>query len=333
MMSKRILSYIEALREALREEMLRDENVFVMGEDVRPSVFGVTSGLWKEFGDLRVINTPISESAFVGASVGAAATGLRPVVSMMFSDFMPVAMDQFFNQMSKMRYMFGGKIKLPIVVRAATGAGLANAAQHSSSIYSWFTNMPGLKVVIPSTPYDAKGLLKTAIRDDNPVLFFEHKKLFFGTNMLSPGLVPEEEYLIPLGKADIKREGKDVTIVATSLMVSLSMAAASTLEEEGINVEVIDPRTLVPFDKKAVLESIKKTGRLVIVDEAPKTCGAASEIAAIAVEEAFDYLQAPVKRVTTLDTPIPFCPRLETHVMPSEDKIVNAVREIASHAS
>jgi len=309
--------------------MRRDSRVFLIGEDVRQGIFGGYNGLWKEFGNWRVINTPISESAFIGASLGAAITGMRPVVDIMFSDFITVGMDQIFNQTAKMRYMTGGKVKIPIVIRTPSGAGLSAAAHHSSTVYSWFVNMPGLKVVTPSTPYDIKGLLKTAIRDDNPVVVFELKNQNIPAEQFRAwSMIPEEEYLVPFGQADVKREGEDVTIVPILAMVLPTLSAAETLEKEGISAEVVDPRTLVPFDKKRVTDSIRKTGRLVIVDEAPRTGGAAAEIAALIAEEAFDYLDAPIKRITTLDTPIPFSPLLEKYVMPDKNKITRAVHEI-----
>jgi pyruvate dehydrogenase E1 component beta subunit len=328
-MSEKQITFAEAIGDAMAEEMRRDEMVFLIGEDVRSRTYSTRSaevGLWQEFGDWRIINSPISESAFVGASTAAAATGMRPIVYLMFSDFMYVAMDQIVNQTAKMRYMFGGKAKVPIVFRASIGAGRSAAAQHSQSAYSVFLNIPGLKNVVPSTPYDAKGLLKTAIRDDNPVLFFEHAGL-----MSMKDTIPDHEYLIPFGKADVKKVGSDITIVAIGMMVHKALSAAATLLTEKISVEVIDPRTLVPFDKKTLLESIKKTRRLLLVDECPQRGSAASEIAAIVAEEAFHYLDAPIKRIGAPNTPVPFSPPLEQYYLPNETKIIEAVKQIISY--
>ncbi|MDI9568917.1 MAG: alpha-ketoacid dehydrogenase subunit beta [bacterium] len=320
------LSVAEAIREALREEMLRDETVYICGEDVGQfgGCFGVTQGLYEEFGEERVRDTPISETAIVGSAVGAAATGMRPVPEIMFMDFVTVCMDQLVNQAAKMRYMFGGKAIMPITLRLPVGAGISAAAQHSQSLEAWFTHVPGLKVVMPSTPADHKGLLKASIRDDNPVIFVEHKVLY-GIK----GPVPEDEdYVIPLGKGDIKRQGEDVTVVATSMMVYKALAAAEELAKEGISVEVVDPRTLVPLDKDIILSSVEKTGRLVIVHEAVKTGGFGGEIAAIVAEEGFDYLDAPIKRVAAHDVPIPFNAGQEQFVIPNEQDIIAAVKEI-----
>jgi pyruvate dehydrogenase E1 component beta subunit len=324
-MSVREISFLEALNEALRQEMERDPTVIVMGEDVGVygGVFGVTKGLLEKFGFERVIDTPISEAGFIGAAVGAAATGLRPVVELMFVDFFGVAMDQIYNQAAKMRYMFGGKIKVPITIRTTIGGGLSAAAQHSQVLYSIFAHVPGLKVVVPSTPYDAKGLLISSIRDDNPVMFFEHKLLY-----PIKGPVPEEPYAIPLGKADVKREGSDVTVIGLALTVHQALEAADILAKEGISVEVIDPRTIVPFDKEAILKSVRKTGKVVIVDEDYDRCGFASWVAAIIADEAFEYLDAPIKRVTTPNIPIPFSPPLEKHILPSTEKIIRAVETV-----
>jgi pyruvate/2-oxoglutarate/acetoin dehydrogenase E1 component len=324
-MSMREISFLEALNEALRQEMERDPTVIVMGEDVGVygGVFGVTKGLLEKFGFERVIDTPISEAGFIGAAVGAAATGLRPVVELMFVDFFGVAMDQIYNQAAKMRYMFGGKIKVPITIRTTIGGGLSAAAQHSQVLYSIFAHVPGLKVVVPSTPYDAKGLLISSIRDDNPVMFFEHKLLY-----PIKGPVPEEPYAIPLGKADVKREGSDVTVIGLALTVHQALEAADILAKGGISVEVIDPRTIVPFDKEAILKSVRKTGKVVIVDEDYDRCGFASWVAAIIADEAFEYLDAPIKRVTTPNIPIPFSPPLEKHILPSTEKIIRAVETV-----
>jgi pyruvate dehydrogenase E1 component beta subunit len=324
-MSVREISFLEALNEALRQEMERDPTVIVMGEDVGVygGVFGVTKGLLEKFGFERVIDTPISEAGFIGAAIGAAATGLRPVVELMFVDFFGVAMDQIYNQAAKMRYMFGGKIKVPITIRTTIGGGLSAAAQHSQVLYSIFAHVPGLKVVVPSTPYDAKGLLISSIRDDNPVMFFEHKLLY-----PVKGPVPEEPYTIPLGKADVKREGSDVTVIGLALTVHQALEAANILAKEGISVEVVDPRTIVPFDKEAILKSVRKTGRVVIVDEDYDRCGFASWVAAIIADEAFEYLDAPIKRITTPNVPIPFSPPLEKYILPSTEKIVRVVKAL-----
>lgn len=320
------ITYCDALNEALREEMLRDTTVFLLGEDIGKyweGAFKVTKNLAKEFGDERVRDTPISESAIIGVAAGAAITGMRPVAEIMFGDLTALAMDQIANQAAKLRYMFGGQTKVPLVIRTPFGAGVNIASHHSQSLEAWFMHTSGLKVAVPSTPYDAKGLLKTAIRDDNPVMFFEHKLLY-----PIKGQVPEEEYTIPFGVADVKREGKDVTIVATLYMVHKALVAAKELSEQGVEAEVIDPRTIAPLDKKAIINSIKKTGRLVIVSEDCKTAGVSAEIAALVAEEALDYLDAPIKRVAEPDTPIPFSPPLEQFVIPNEKSIIKAVKEI-----
>lgn len=321
----RELTYVEALREALREELMRDERVFIMGEDVGKygGIFRVTQGLWNEFGDERVMDTPISEAAIVGTAAGAAATGMRPVVELMFMDFITIAMDQLVNQAAKMRYMFGGKASVPMVVRTNIGAGRSSAAQHSQSLQAWVMHVPGLKVVMPSDPYDAKGLLKAAVRDNNPVVFLEHKFLY-----PVRGPVPEGDYTVPLGQAAIKRAGTDVTVIATSLMVQKSLAAAATLAGQGIEVEVIDPRTLAPLDRGTLVESAKKTGRVVVVDEGCKTAGVGAELAATVMEEAFDYLDAPVMRVCAPDAPVPFSPALEKFMTPSEEQIIETIKGI-----
>jgi len=322
----REITYRDAVNEALREEMLRDKTVFLLGEDIGKyweGAFKVTKNLAKEFGDERVRDTPISESAIIGVATGAAITGMRPVAEIMFGDLTALAMDQIANQAAKLRYMFGGQTKVPMVVRTPFGAGVNIASHHSQSLEAWFMHTSGLKVAMPSTPYDAKGLLKTAIRDGNPVMFFEHKLLYS-----IKGLVPEEEYTVPFGVADIKREGEDVTIVATLYMVHRALAAAKELSEQGIKAEVIDPRTIVPLDKKAIINSVKKTGRLAIASEDCKTAGVSAEIAALVAEEALDYLDAPIKRVAEPDTPIPFSPPLEQFVIPNEKSIIKAVKEI-----
>lgn len=322
----RELRYVEAIREALRQEMRRDPRVFLMGEDigVYGGAFGVTDGLLEEFGPERVIETPISELAIAGAAVGAALLGMRPVIEIMFMDFITLAMEQIVNQAAKVHFMFGGAASVPIVIRTPAGAGTGAAAQHSQSLEAWFVHVPGLKVVMPSTPYDAKGLLISAIRDENPVIFIEHKLLY-----RTKGPVPEEEYTIPLGVADVKREGRDVTVIATSLMVVRALAAAEKLAQEGIEVEVIDPRTLKPLDVETLVKSAKKTGRVLIVHEAPLTCGFGAELVARIVEsEAFYYLQAPVKRLAGRDVPIPYNRELERSVIPQEGDIINAIREL-----
>lgn len=321
----RELTQAEALREALCEEMRADTRVFVMGEDVglHGGIFTVTKGMMDEFGEERVRDTPISENGIVGAALGAALVGGRPVVELMFGDFSALAMDQIANQIAKARYMSGGKLTAPLVVRLTIGARGSTAAQHSQSPHAWFVHTPGLYVIAPSTPADCKGLVKSAIRDDNPVMFCEHKKLYF-----VKGDVPDGEHIVPIGKADIKREGKDVTVVAVSLMVQKALAAAEKLASEGIDTEVIDPRTLVPMDWDAVFESVKKTGRLLIADEGHFTCGVAAEIAARVGKECFDYLDAPVERVCAEDTPIAFSPPLEDFIIPQEDDIIKAIKRL-----
>lgn len=318
-------TYSQAINEALEEEMRRDEKVYILGEDVGAfgGCFGVTTGLFEKFGAERVLDSPISETAIIGSAVGAAVAGLRPVPEIMFVDFLGVCLDELFNQAAKMHYMFGGKAKVPLTLRTACGAGVGAAAQHSQSLEAWLCHVPGLKVVMPSTPADAKGLLKAAIRDDDPVIFIEHKALY-GTS----GEVPEGDYTIPLGKAGIKREGKDVTILAYSMMLHKALAAAETLALQGIEAEVIDPRTLVPFDKETLYKSIEKTGRLVIVHEAVKQGGFGGEIAAMVAEECFDSLDAPIKRVAAPFTPIPFAANLEAAYIPDEAKIIEAVKSL-----
>jgi pyruvate/2-oxoglutarate/acetoin dehydrogenase E1 component len=324
-MLMRKISFGEALREALQEEMRRDENVFLLGEDIglQGGDFGVTKGLQAEFGESRVRDTPISETAIIGLSLGAASVGMRPVAEIMFSDFLGVCMDQILNQVSKMRYMSGGQVKTPVVIRTAFGAGISAGPQHSQSPEAFFMHIPGLQVVMPSTPYDAKGLMKTAIRNDNPVIFFEHKLLYS-----DKGDVPEQEYLLPFGMAEIKKRGTNVTIIATGLMTKKALTAAEILEKDGVSAEVIDLRTLVPLDEKTVISSVKKTGRAVVVHEAWKRCGVGAEIAAMIMEEGMDYLDAPVKRVAGLNVPTPFSPALEKYVVPNETDIVKAVKEI-----
>jgi len=332
---------VQALRQALIEEMNKDQNVVLLGEDIAvfDGSYRVTEGLLGMFGEDRVCDTPISEIAIVGAAIGAAMTGLRPVAEIQFNDFMACGMDQICNQAAKIRLMMGGQVKVPLVIRAPIGA-TGRAAQHSQCLEAWFMHTPGLKVVMPSTPYDAKGLLKTAIRDDNPVIFLEHKMLYGAT---SPGgkaktavddldevfkPAPEEEYYIPFGIADIKRSGTDVTVVATSYMLHKSIKAAKALEKEGISVEVIDPRTLVPLDKETILKSVEKTGRLVIVSEDVITCGFTAEIAAVVSENALFSLDAPIKRVAAPHTPIPFAPNNEAMVIPQEQDVIDAIKSV-----
>ncbi|MDH7495711.1 MAG: alpha-ketoacid dehydrogenase subunit beta [Bacillota bacterium] len=319
----RELTYTQALGEALAEEMRRDERVFVMGLDVGPygGAFGVTQGLYDMFPG-RVLDMPISEAGYVGAAVGAALTGCRPVVELQYSDWITIASDQLVNQAANMRYMFGGTCSVPMVLRAPVGGYLSAAAQHSHMFESWFGFVPGLKVVLPATPYDAKGLLKAAIRDDNPVIFFEHKQLY-----KVKGPVPEEDYIVPLGKADIKRAGKDVTIVTYSYMVDFSLRAAEQLAIDGIDVEVVDLRTISPLDEETILESVRKTNRLVAVQETWRPFGVVAEVSAIVAEKAVDYLDAPIKRVASKFAPVPFSPNLERYVLPSVDDIVAAVKE------
>jgi pyruvate/2-oxoglutarate/acetoin dehydrogenase E1 component len=322
------LTISQALNQALREEMQRDPNVFLIGEEIGiwgagGGIFGVTLNLIKEFGPERVRDTPISEEAIAGLACGAAVTGMRPVAELMYVDFAALAMDPIVNQAAKLRYMFGGKAKVPMVIRAQEGAGRGNAAQHSQSLEAWFMHVPGLKVVVPSTPYDGKGLLKTAIRDDNPVIFLEHKALY-----ATKGEVPTEEYTIPFGVADVKREGTDVTVVGIHTMVHRALAAAEKLAAEGISVEVIDPRTLVPLDVETIVASLRKTKHLVIAHEAVERGGAAGEIAMQVMDRAFDYLDAPIKRVCGRNVPIPYNLALERLAIPQEEDVIDAIREV-----
>jgi acetoin:2,6-dichlorophenolindophenol oxidoreductase subunit beta len=318
----REITYSQAIYEAMAEEMSRDKNVFIMGEDIAlfNGAFGVTGDLYQEFGLERVRDTPISESGILGAGVGAAIMGRRPIVEIMFSDFLCVGMDQIVNQAAKARFMSGGKVKVPLTIRVTTGATGAAAAHHSQSFEGWFMNIPGLKIVVPTTPYFAKGLLKSAVRDDDPVLFFEHKRLYN-----THGQVPEEDYTLPFGKAHIFRSGKDITLVAISGMVLTALKAANELAAEGIDVEVIDPVTLVPLDKETILESAKKTSRVVIVQEGHKRGGPASEIAALIAEEALEWLDSPILRVGAKNVPIPYSPVLENAVLPQMEDIKAAV--------
>lgn len=316
-------SFLQATGLALQEEMRRDPTVIVLGEDVASGVLGATAGLVDEFGTDRVRNTPITESGFVGAAAGAAMVGMRPVVDMMISSFMYVAMDQIVSMIAKSTYMYGGQAKMPITIRSALFYGAGTAAQHSDRPMATFMTIPGLKIVAPSTPYDVKGLLKTTIRDDDPVLFFED-----GTIRGQKAVLPDEEYLIPFGVADVKREGSDVTVVAVAGSVQHTLAAAEVLAGEGISCEVLDPRTLVPLDREAILRSVAKTGRLVVADPTHRTCGIAAEIAATVVEDGFASLHAPIVRVTTPDVHPPFSPTLEAQLYPDPVRIAAAVRQV-----
>jgi len=321
----RELTLGEAVREALAEEMRRDNRVFIMGEDVAEAgtAFKVLSGLVEEFGPERVLDTPISEAGFTGIAVGAAMTGMRPVVDIMFGDFIGLTMDQMVNQAAKVHYMSGGKWRVPMVMRATLGATRRSAAQHSQSLHAWFCHVPGLKVVLPSTPYDAKGLLKTAIRDENPVVFFEDKMMF-----KFKGPVPAEEYTIPFGVADVKREGSDITLVATSSMVHVALGAAKMLEEFDISAEVVDPRTLWPLDEKTLIDSAKKTSRVIVLDEGYERYGVTAEIASVIATGAFYDLEAPVKRMGAMHVPIPFSPPLEDSTVPTEKSVFEAARKM-----
>ena len=330
----RKITFQQAINEALDQEMARDEDVVIMGEDVVGGagtegemdawggVLGVTKGLWGKYGD-RIMDTPISESGFVGAAVGAATAGLRPVCELMFIDFMGVCFDQIYNQAAKFRYMFGGKAETPVVIRTMVGAGFRAAAQHSQCLYPMFTAVPGLKVVIPSNPYDAKGLLIQAIRDNDPVIFCEHKVLY-----TVEGEVPEDSYTIPFGEADIAREGEDITVVALGRMVHQALEAAKTLSSDGISCEVVDLRTTSPLDEETILESVENTGRLVVVDEANPRCSIATDISALVAKKAFEHLNAPIEMVTAPHTPVPFSGALEDMYIPSPDSIVSAVKAV-----
>jgi acetoin:2,6-dichlorophenolindophenol oxidoreductase subunit beta len=336
-MATRTITFRDAVNEAMRLEMRRDPTVILFGEDVAGGatlphmegenkeawggVLGVTQGLASEFGRNRVLDTPISESAFIGAAVGAASTGLRPVAELMFVDFLGVCFDQIFNQGAKLRYMFGGKAQVPMVVRTMIGAGLRTAAQHSECLYSIFAHIPGVKSVVPATPYDAKGLLTSAIRDNDPVMFFEHKLLYD-----IEGEVPEDNYTVPLGVADIKRQGKDATIVTLGRMVHLALEAAEKLANDGVDVEVVDLRSISPLDSNAVLESVKKTHRLLVVDEDYPRCSVATDVIALVADQVFDYLDAPCKMITAPHTPVPFSPALEDVYIPNADTIVETIK-------
>jgi pyruvate/2-oxoglutarate/acetoin dehydrogenase E1 component len=325
----RDLTVLQAINEGIREEMERDERIILIGEDLwglPGGPHGVYKGLPEQFGTSRVIQTPIAESALMGATIGAAATGMRPIVEIMHMDFMTIAMDQIVNHAAKLRYMTGGQATLPLVMRTPAGSGQGNAAQHSQSLEAWLVHVPGIKVVMPSTPYDAKGLIKSAIRDNNPVMYIEHKVAY---NRRGP--VPEEEYLIPLGKADIKREGTDVTVIATAYMVYVALEAADELARDGISVEIVDPRTLNPLDIDTLVASVRKTKRFVVVHEANKTCGVGAEILSRIVETAFTDLDAPPRRVCGEDVPIPYNRKLEALQLPTVKRIADAVVELCSY--
>jgi pyruvate/2-oxoglutarate/acetoin dehydrogenase E1 component len=315
------ITYLEAINQALHEEMARDPNVFMAGIDIaeRGDVFGATQGIYSKFGNERIMDTPIAESGIIGLAIGAAARGLRPVVTIMFMDFLGVCFDQILNQMAKMKYMFGGKVKLPLVVLTNAGAGTSSAAQHSQSLEVLLCHIPGLKVVMPSNPHDAKGLMKAAIREDNPVFFVQHKRLG-----RIRGEVPDGDYDVPIGNATVLREGKDLTIVATSYMAQEALAAAERLAERGVDAEVVDPRTLVPLDIETIVESVKKTHRVVIAHEAVRFCGIGAEIASQITENAFDYLDGPPMRIGAPSSPVPYSPTLEKEWVPGTDDILEA---------
>ena len=323
----REITFAQAINEALAEEMRRDPAVFIIGEDVAEAgtPFKVLSGLVKEFGTQRVIDSPISEAGIAGIGVGAAMTGMRPVVDIMFGDFITLTMDQMVNQAAKIHYMSGGKLKVPMVLRTTLGAARRSAAQHSQSLHAWLSHIPGLKVVVPSTPYDAKGLLKSAIRDDNPVAFFEDKMMY-----QLKGPVPQEEYIIPLGVADVKRTGSDITFIATSSMVHVALAAAEVLEQNRISAEVIDVRTTAPLDKQTLIDSVKKTSRAVVIDEGYERYGVTAEIASVIADGAFYYLDAPVKRMGAMDVPVPFSPVLEDQTVPTAEAVADAAKRLCS---
>jgi pyruvate dehydrogenase E1 component beta subunit len=325
----REITFGQAIREALAEEMRRDPSVFIIGEDVAEAgtPFKVLSGLVQEFGPQRVIDTPISEAGFVGIAVGAAMTGARPVADIMFGDFVTLAMDQIVNQAAKVHYMSGGKLSVPMVVRTTLGASRRSAAQHSQSLHAWLSHIPGLKVAVPSTPFDAKGLFKSAIRDNSPVVFFEDKMMY-----QLKGPVPEEEYTIPLGSADIKREGADITIIATSSMVHVALAAAEALAGDGISAEVVDPRTTAPLDKETLIASAVKTGRAIVVDEGYERYGVTAEIASVIADGAFYHLDAPVRRIGAMDVPVPFSPVLEDLTVPTADRVAEVARTLCGRA-
>jgi pyruvate dehydrogenase E1 component beta subunit len=323
----REITFAQAINEALAEEMRRDASVFIIGEDVAEAgtPFKVLSGLVKEFGPERVIDSPISEAGIAGIGVGAAMTGMRPVVDIMFGDFLTLTMDQLVNQAAKIHYMSGGKLKVPLVLRTTLGATRRSAAQHSQSLHAWVSHIPGLKVAVPATPYDAKGLLKSAIRDNNPVIFFEDKMMY-----QLKGAVPQEEYTVPLGVADVKRVGKDITLLATSSMVQVALAAAETLASGGIGAEVVDVRTTAPLDKQTLIESVKKTSRAIVIDEGYEGYGVTAEIASTIADGAFYYLDAPVKRMGAMDVPVPFSPVLEDQTVPTPEKVAELARTLCN---
>jgi acetoin:2,6-dichlorophenolindophenol oxidoreductase subunit beta len=325
----REISLGQAVNEALAEELRRDPTVFVLGEDVAEAgtPFKVLTGLVEEFGSERVLDTPISEAGITGIGLGAAMTGMRPVVDIMFGDFMTLVMDQLANQAAKIHYMSGGRLKAPLTVRTTLGATRRSAAQHSQSLHAWVAHVPGLKVAVPATPYDAKGLLKTAIRDDNPTVVFEDKMMF-----ATKGPVPEDEYTLPFGVADVKREGEDLTLVATSSMVYVALEAAELLAAEGVSVEVVDPRTLVPLDRETLVASARKTGRAIVVDEGHRSYGASAELAAVIAEGAFYDLDAPVLRAAAMDVPVPFSPVLEDETVPTAGRLVELARPLLGRA-
>jgi pyruvate/2-oxoglutarate/acetoin dehydrogenase E1 component len=327
--AERELTFAQAIREALAEEMRRDSRVCILGEDVAEAgtPFKVLSGLVEEFGTARVIDTPISEAGFTGVGVGAAMTGMRPVIDIMFGDFLTLTMDQMVNQAAKVHYMSGGKWKVPMVLRTTLGATRRSAAQHSQSLHAWLCHVPGLKVVMPSTPYDAKGLLKAAIRDENPVVFFEDKMMY-----KLKGPVPSEDYTVPLGVADVKRVGRDITLVATSSMVQVVLGAAALLEKAGISAEVVDPRTAWPLDEKSLIESARKTSRVIVVDEGYGRYGVTAELASVVAEGAFYNLEAPVKRMGAMHVPIPFSPALEDLTVPTEQSVFEAAKSLCGEA-
>ena len=323
----RQLTFAQAINEAMREEMRRDSSILVIGEDVGRAggVYKLTEGLYTEFGPERVIDTPISEAGITGLGVGAAMTGMRPIVEIMFGDFLALVMDQLVNQAAKIHYMSGGKLRVPLVIRTTMGAGRRAAAQHSQSLYAWFSHIPGLKVVVPSTPYDAKGLLKTAIRDNSPVIYFEDKMMY-----RQSGPVPTDEYTIPLGAADVKRTGADITLIATSSMVTVALNAAEQLAALGISAEVIDPRTLTPLDEETLVDSVKKTSRCIVIDEGYQRFGVTAELASVVASKAFYYLDAPVERIGGMDVPIPFSPGLEDQTIPNEETVIRLARTLVN---
>ena len=320
------ITFGEAVKQGIAEEMRRDENIIMLGEDVGSAggVFKILVGLREEFGDERIIDTPIAEAGYVGLAVGAALTGMRPIAEIMFGDFIALAMDQIVNQAAKLRYMSGGQAKVPLTIRATMGAGRSSAAQHSQSLHAWASHVPGLKVALPSTPKDAIGLFKTAVRDENPVIVFEDKMMY-----AVKGTIPEVVDPIPFGEADIKRPGTDVTLIATSSMVLVALAAAEELASEGISCEVIDPRTMVPLDRDTLIESVSRTGRAVIIDEGCQSFGVTAELASVVYDGAFDFLDAPILRRGAMDVPVPFSKPLEDVTIPNEQSVIKAVKSIA----